>query len=289
MWVINCVKLKSNEGDLCVDGKAAIKKGGAVEENVIKGFGRDSSTDYSMLINIVYVLIGFMISTSEGFLTGRQEGLKAQLISIQLDSFSNAYTSLEGLVYYGSSIAEAWMFLIGSIFLICFLFYLAEYYEKIWVELFIQQKDKVFFRFYCIFIGFYVILLKLFPVVWPVLFSVLFLILMHKKWSTRREIRAAIDAIDEAARSKRVKAIYALADTMAYNFSVLGGICLIFLVAMTYVAFYLHQLWALILASLFSALLCYFWLRKVQSGIDTIRSCVEAGNISDAAFVRVIS
>jgi hypothetical protein len=67
--------------------------------NVIKGFGRDSNTDYSMLINIVYVLIGFMISTSEGFLTGRQVELKAQLLSIQLTNFSDTYTSLEGLVH----------------------------------------------------------------------------------------------------------------------------------------------------------------------------------------------
>ena len=259
-------------------------------KDAIHGFGRHSGTDYNMLINIVYVLIGFMISTSEGFLTGRMDGLKKQIEIIPTVDLFSTYSALEQLISYESQIAEAWMFLTGSFVLICFLFYLAEYYEKIWVELFIQQKDKVFFRFYCILIGIYVILLKLVPILWPLFFSFLVSIMIMKKWSTRKEIRFVIDDSRKTNTiSKRVDAIYTLADTMAYNFSVLGGISLVFIMSMTYLAFRFKVLWVLALCSLFSLLMCYFWLRKVQSGIDRIRLHVDEGNISDGAFIRFLS
>ena len=259
-------------------------------KDAIAGFGRYSGTDYNMLINIVYVLIGFMISTTEGFLNGRTDGLKKQAENIPLGNTDDMYGFIEGLISYTSPIAEAWMFLIGSVVLICFLFYLAEYYEKIWVEFFIQHKDKVFFRFYCILIGIYVILLKLVPVLWPLFFSFLVALMIKKKWSTRKEIRATIDANRSTnTPSKRVEAIYVLADTMAYNFTVLGFASLVIFMATAYIAFRYQLLWALILFSLFCISICLFWLRKVQSGIDRIRSHVEAGDITDAAFVRVFS
>ena len=256
----------------------------------ISGFGKQSGTDYSMLINMVYILIGFMISTTEGFLNARMAQLQEQLVAIDFSDLIGFYLSIEKLIFYKSPIAETWMFLNGSLFLICFLFYLAEYYEKIWVEIFIQPKDKIFFRFYCILIGVYVILLKLLPTIWPIFFSILAALMMKKKWSTRDEIRQKIEEEHSGELTTgRVNSIYVLSDAMAYNFSILGSISLIIISLMTYFSLRYHSLWVFLLLSLSCVLMCLFWLKKVKSGIDEMMSTLNEGSISNGAFSRVFS
>jgi hypothetical protein len=253
------------------------------------GFGKKSGTDYSMLINMVYILIGFMISTTEGFLTGRMIQLKEQIATIDFSDISSLYSSIGRLISHKSPFAETWMFLNGSVFLICFLFYLAEYYEKVWVEIFVQSKDKIFFRFYCILIGIYVILLKLFPVFWCQFFSILAILMIRKKWATRNEIRRKIDEENSLeSRKGRINAIYILSDAMAYNFTVLSSIKLTIISLMAYISLKFQILWVFLLLSLSCLLICWFWLKKVQSGIDDMMLMLNKGDTSHSAFLRVL-
>lgn len=116
-------------------------------------------------------------------------------------------------------------------YLLSFMFYLTEYYEKLWEPYFLLPEDKLFFRFYSVLVGIVVIaLMGNWPEYWPSYIIFLFVIMYLKKRKVRATYHAAVQneyGSYEACSDDKVKSCYILVDTFTRNFASLGIIPLL--------------------------------------------------------------
>jgi hypothetical protein len=191
--------------------------------------------------------------------------------------------------------------LCGTSYLLAYMFYLTEYYDRLWEPYFLLPEDKLFFRFYSITVGIVVIaLMQNWPQHWSLYILGLFLIMYIKKANTRDDYIAAVNAqygSFDACSDLGIKAKYKLAEAFTRNFLIWGFIFMIpFAAAMT-IAYVMHTQkidlnfgsWGTIHAdtgkwiyagvSIFITVLTIaFWKKKITMGILEMKRRVEKGD-----------
>ena len=194
--------------------------------------------------------------------------------------------------------------LFGSLYLISFMFYLTEYYKKLWEKYFLLPIDKLFFRFYCLLFGVVVIvLMPRWPEHWSLYVVILFTIMYWKKRRTRDYFQSAVKyefgsyelCTDDVIRSK-----YILVETFTRNFLILGLIALLPLaITMSFIALCVSNgdllntantfsgsdftndelRWAYFLLNLFVTIPTFlFWSAKITTGLAQMRNQIEEGH-----------
>lgn len=191
----------------------------------------------------------------------------------------------------------------GIIYIIAYMFYLTEYYEKLWAPYFLLPEDKLFFRIYSLLVGVVVIsLMSKWPGYWSFYILALFLVMFDKKRRTRSVFHDAVISqfgSYENCSDGKIKSQFVLVDTFTWNFLYLGIITLVpFAVIMCGAAFFtdspdaliwlntklatdiaLENIYAVnvgtnILVTLFTVA---FWSSKITSGLRTMRDQIEEG------------
>ena len=127
----------------------------------------------------------------------------------------------------------------GVFYLIAYMFYLTEYYEKLWEPYFLLPEDKLFFRMYSILVGFVVIvLMSKWPEYWSAYIMLLFIVMYEKKKKTRKIFHQAVDlefgnytscyanGNYTSCDANMIKCQYVLVDTFTRNFLCLGILAL---------------------------------------------------------------
>jgi hypothetical protein len=192
----------------------------------------------------------------------------------------------------------------GVIYLISFMFYLTEYYEKLWEPYFLLPEDKLFFRLYSVLVGIVVIsLMSKWPEYWALYMIALFLVMYFKKSNTKRKYHRAVNhefgSYLECDKPK-IKSCYVLVDTFTRNFFYLGIVFLLpfaLLMAMA-AALVLYPKLLIWLNGYFgfaisisearaiyvgtsisvSLLTAVFWSKKLISGLQEMKSQIELGH-----------
>lgn len=184
------------------------------------------------------------------------------------------------------------------------MFYMTEYYEKLWEKYYLLPHDKVYFRIYCVIVGVVVIaLMPKYPEYWPAYVLILFFLMYLMKNKTRNYFtKAFIHRYSdyENCDDPKLKCQYVLVNTFTDNFLLLGVLLLIpFVVLMCGTAFLLqnseaissallaHQYYpnnlTLNLIFIGSNVLvtvgtCIFWYEKITTGLVKMQKQIEAGH-----------
>jgi hypothetical protein len=199
------------------------------------------------------------------------------------------------------SIINATAILCGTTYLLAYMFYLTEYYDRLWEPYFLLPEDKLFFRFYSVTVGIVVIaLMQNFPQYWSLYVLGLFFIMYVKKASTRNAYIRAVHAefgTFEACTDPVVKARYNLAKAFTRNFVIWGfwflvpfatimtasAICNTAGISIRYEPYVdispTHFQWIYSGTSVFITLVTvFFWKNKITKGILEMKDRVEEGN-----------
>jgi hypothetical protein len=192
----------------------------------------------------------------------------------------------------------------GVLYLIAFMFYLTEYYEKLWEPYFLLPEDKLFFRMYSVLVGIVVIvLMSKWPVYWSAYVVFLFYVLYLKKRKTRNLFHKAVDlkfGSYSSCDAGKIKCQYVLVDTFTRNFLHLGILALFpFMIVMcacgllindagmfakfnglwTY-PFSMSEIRAIFIATsvITTTVTLVFWFAKITSGLREMRAQIEEGH-----------
>lgn len=237
-------------------------------------FGRAEYSDPVVPVNMLMVMMGFTLV----------------LPTYIVDPNADLYFILPAIIC-------------GSIYLLFYMFYLTEYYEKLWEPYYLLPVDKLFFRIYCIFIGLVVItLMPKWPEHWMLYMLALFFVMYLKKRSTRNRFRTAVNFEHKnySLAPLKIKAQYVLVETFTLNFLILGVVPLVpvsiassvFYVCSKYpqyLSFYngffgfneteLSMYQNYVALSVFVALATsLFWAFKIRSGLIEMKNQIEAGH-----------
>ena len=204
----------------------------------------------------------------------------------------------------GDGIIVSSALLFGSVYLISFMFYLTEYYEKLWERYFLFPIDKLFFRFYCLLFGAIIILLMpRWPEHWSLYVVILFAIMYWKKRRTRDYFQSAVKyefGSYEQCKDDIIRSKYILVETFTLNFLILGLIALLpFAIAMSLIALCVSNddvlnaanafggsnftndelRWAYFSLNLFVTIPTFlFWSAKITTGLAQMRNQIEEGH-----------
>jgi len=125
-------------------------------------FGRPEYKDPIVPVNMLMVMMGFALLL-----------------------FNDAIGHIANIIDFSS-------YFFGTIFLLGFMLYVADYHEKLWENYFSLPTDRMFFRLYGIFVGITVIsLMHVYPNYWYVYVLVLFVLMYFKKRSTMKHFEDA--------------------------------------------------------------------------------------------------
>jgi hypothetical protein len=231
----------------------------------LKDFGRDEYKDPLVPVNILMVLMGFCIL----------------LFNKAVDFWSDP-------IKVSSVIC-------GAFYLITYMFYLTEYYEKLWQPYFSLPRDKMFFRLYSLGIGIVIITcMQNFPQYWYAYVFVLFLFMYYKKKQTRDAFRAAMkNEFGNIGKCNNnvLLARYKLSEAFTNNF-LLYGVVLNAIYSLglfvlyknnphTYFQFMGEQLslnYYVVVSSVLTCIIIFFWSKKITSGIDHMAKKVKEGD-----------
>ena len=192
----------------------------------------------------------------------------------------------------------------GVIYFLLFMFYLTEYYEKLWQPYYLLPTDKMFFRFYSLLIGvFVIVLMGQYPIFWPIYVLVLFFVMLYKKQKTRETFQSAFDnefGHYSQCNDRKYKCQYVLVETFTINFFFLGIVILLPFAALNFftgmIVGYPNSLVSefegrfigvekgiyeiifvsnLIIITFITAL---FWLKKINTGLREMQNQIEEGH-----------
>jgi len=231
------------------------------------------------------------------------------LIAFTIPIFAEAFKHIRDL-------SMACSYFAGAVSLIFFMLYTVDYYEKIWIRWYSLPDDFSFFRVFSLFFGVIVIAaMNEFPQFWYWYLSLLFFVLTKKKYSIKNKYIKSFDAEFGSytqCESTQMQCRYLLAENMAHNFwkwglllSIPVAILLTFLYIKNFVPIDLdvpEQLKSglckipdvaprtetpckitgnslfIALSILYTAILAFFWLKKIRVGLSFMVTQVEKGS-----------
>lgn len=178
----------------------------------------------------------------------------------------------------------------GATYLIGYMFYMMEYYERIWIDNYALPTDKTFFRIYVLAGGIIIItLMNNWPSYWY--FYVLFLMLLmyQKKKDTCHHFQTAVrqkfgDREEDIAPPK-LRALYVNAEVFTVNFRKWGVVfTILWSSALFYLDYSKESLGAYVGISVTITLVSVsFWISKIKFGLSDFAKKIEAG---DHGFFR---
>ncbi len=164
----------------------------------LEDFGRSEYRDSLIPVNILMVLIGFCILL-----------------------FNKAVEFWSDPIRVSSVVC-------GASYMIAYMFYLTEYYEKLWSQYYALPSDKMFFRMYSLLIGITIItFMQNFPEYWYLYTLSLLVVMYIKKRNTRMAFQNAFKMQYNEFRKcedNKVKAQYVLSEAFTVNFFKYGVI-----------------------------------------------------------------
>ena len=220
------------------------------------------------------------------------------MMGFMLVLFSNAFSENVDWGLFRISI------ICGTVYLLFFMFYLTEYYEKLWEPYFMLPEDKLFFRIYCLLIGVVVIaFMPRWPQFWPLYVIFLYLIMYKKKKDTRNIFQDAViseygnyDSCD----NPKTKSQYVLVETFTMNFLWLGVVFLapfalmislsaIFVMSPELLNYFNNNFstnitefgmrWTFVTLNVLVTIpTLLFWSGKIKTGLRQMKNQIEAGH-----------
>ena len=236
----------------------------ALTDPKLRDFGSIAEADPLIPTAVLAVLLGFCIALFR-----------------EIRSFWGQWMDLVGLIC-------------GALYLIGFILYLAEYYDRLWLPHYLLPIDRTFFRLYSIVIGIFTIsLMPQWPQAWYVYILVLFVFLYYKKKHTltaystafRREYEFPSDCPDNVTRAK-----LSLAQSFTTSFGTWGvGLHLVFSVILG--GLYLGskyysrgtdidvmQALYIFVSVILTVAVLSTWAKKITNGLREMASRVERGD-----------
>jgi hypothetical protein len=231
----------------------------------LKDFGLPEYHDPIIPVNILMILIGFCILL-----------------------FNKAVD------YWGNNI-KVISVVCGSLYMITYMFYISEYYEKIWAPYFSLPNDKMFFRIYALLIGIVIItFMQNFPEYWYLYSLLLMLILYYKKNKTRAAFQKAFNdeyGSFDIGGNNIDKAKFLLCQDFSSNFLKYGVLFNIFYAIILFLLFEKNPIEKFNILSVDFSVDYYafasvsltifivgFWIKKITSGINLMVEKVKSGD-----------
>lgn len=196
--------------------------------------------------------------------------------------------------FWGNSIRVSSV-ICGSVYMIAYMFYISEYYEKLWEPNFSLPFDKMFFRIYSLIIGVVIItFMHNFPEYWYFYTLFLMLILYVKKNNTRKCFQKAFNVdypVFDECQDGVLKAKYLLCEDFTVNFLWWG---VIFNAVYAIALFILYKNnpsdsviiygveiffnYYSIVSFTLTIVIVSFWVKKVTSGIALMVEKINKGD-----------